>query len=268
MDKNTAKSVKLNKGEVCVYDFGEVKLYAYKTNDFIDNEVFIITKNSKGIVIELPCFYDNIKELTEYLAKENIDVVAKLVAYHGAGASFLPDVPAYGTASSVAYNSNGGGAALVANFKTTFGDISDASICNADNILDDGDFEIAGIKLVITSNSEAFDVEIPEINCVYTHMLGHDCHSIVAGCSHADGIIEKLNYYISKDFNLVLTSHYTPENLKDVKTKIDYLKDLKNIADACTNAEEMKKAVSEKYPEYSGMNYLDMTVGFFFPTKS
>lgn len=93
-------------------------------------------------------------------------------------------------------------------------------------------------------------------------------NSIVAGCSHADGIIEKLNYYISKDFNLVLTSHYTPENLKDVKTKIDYLKDLKNIADACTNAEEMKKAVSEKYPEYSGMNYLDMTVGFFFPTKS
>ncbi len=66
----------------------------------------------------------------------------------------------------------------------------------------------------------------------------------------------------------MLTSHYTPENLKDVKTKIDYLKDLKNIADACTNAEEMKKAVSEKYPEYSGMNYLDMTVGFFFPTKS
>ena len=41
-----------------------------------------------------------------------------------------------------------------------------------------------------------------------------------------------------------------------------------NIADACTNAEEMKKAVSEKYPEYSGLNYLDMTVGFFFPTKS
>ena len=77
-----------------------------------------------------------------------------------------------------------------------------------------------------------------------------------------------MNYYISKDFNLVLTSHYTPENLKDVKTKIDYLKDLKNISNACTNAEEMKKAVSEKYPEYSGMNYLDMTVGIFFPTKS
>ena len=27
----------------------------------------------------------------------------------------------------------------------------------------------------------------------------------------------------------------------------------------------MKAKVQAKYPDYSGLNYLDMTVGFFFP---
>ena len=44
MNKNTFTAVKLSKGEVNVYDFGTVKLHAYKTNDFIDNEVFIVEK--------------------------------------------------------------------------------------------------------------------------------------------------------------------------------------------------------------------------------
>ena len=267
MNKNTYKSVKLAKGEVNVYDFGRARLHAYQTHDLIDDEVFIIEKNSRGVVIELPCFHDNISELTDYLKGENIAVESKLVAYHGAGATFLPEVPAYGTESSVAYNTNGGGAALVSNFKAAFGDIFDASICQPEHILADGEAELAGIRFVIRSNAEAYDVEIPELNCVYTHMMGHDCHSIVAGCPHADGIISQLNCYIRKGFDLVLTSHYTPEDLKDAQTKINYLNDLKEIACECESADEMKTRVTEKYPEYSGMNYLDMTVGFFFPAK-
>ena len=89
-------------------------------------------------------------------------------------------------------------------------------------------------------NAEAFDLEIPEINCVYTHMMGHDCHSIVAGCPHADGIISQLNYYIRKGFDLVLTAHYTPEDLKDAQTKVDYLTNLKEIALESESADEMK----------------------------
>lgn len=67
MNKNTFTTVTLNKGEMNVYDFGGIKLHAYKTNDFIDDEVFIVEKNGKAVIIESPCFFDNIKELTEYL---------------------------------------------------------------------------------------------------------------------------------------------------------------------------------------------------------
>lgn len=267
MNKTADRNVALDKGRVDVYTKNGVTLYAYQTRDLIDNEVFVLAKKGRGVVIELPCFFDNIRELTDFLKSEGVTVEAKFVAYHAAGASFLPEVPAYGTESSVAYNTTGGGAGLVANFKNAFGDSFDPAICEVDYVLEEGEIELAGIRFVVKPNAEAFDLEILEINCVYTHMMGHDCHSIVAGCPHADGIISQLNYYIRKGFDLVLTAHYTPEDLKDAQTKVDYLTNLKEIALESESADEMKAKVQEQYPDYSGMNYLDMTVGFFFPNK-
>lgn len=96
-------------------------------------------------------------------------------------------------------------------------------------------------------------------------MLGHDCHSIVAGEGHANAIIAQLKGYKDKGYNLVLSSHYTPETLKDVDTKIAYLEELKVIARDSKDINDFKDKVKAKYPEYSGLNYLDMTAGFFFP---
>ena len=44
MNKNTYQTVKLDKGEMHIYDFGAVKLHAYQTNDPIDDEVFLVEK--------------------------------------------------------------------------------------------------------------------------------------------------------------------------------------------------------------------------------
>ena len=168
MNKTAERTVALGKGRVDIYTENGVTLYAYQTRDAIDDEVFILAKAGRGVVIELPCFYDNIRELTDFLAAEGIRVEGKLVAYHAAGASFLPQTPAYGTASSVAYNTTGGGAALVANFKNAFGDSFDAGLCPVDHVMEEGETEIAGIRFVVKPNAEAYDLEIPEINCVYT----------------------------------------------------------------------------------------------------
>ena len=262
MNKNTFTTVKLAKGEMNIYDFGSIKLHAYKTNDFIDDEVFIIEKNGKAVMIESPCFFDNIKELTEYL--NDVEVEGVLIAYHGAGAAFLPNVPKYATQNAADYSENGGGKALVDNFTSTFGEIFDHSIHKAANVIGEGKVTIGGIDFEIKQTPEAFDIVIPEINAVYTHMLGHDCHSIVAGAGHADGIIAELQSYMEKGYDLILTSHYTPEDLKDAQTKIDYLENLKKIAADCTDADTFKAKVQKEYPSYSGQNYLDMTAGFFF----
>lgn len=262
MNKNMFTSVKLAKGEVSIYDFNDLKLHAYKTNDFIDDEVFVIEKNSKAVIIESPCFFDNNKELEKYL--KDVEIKGMLIAYHGAGATFLPDVPKYATQNAIDYSKNGGGKTLINNFTETFGESFDSSVHKITNIIGEGTTTIGGIDFIIKQTSEAFDVEIPEINAVYTHMLGHDCHSIIAGSDHANAIIAQMKEYIEKGYDLILTSHYTPEDLKDAETKIAYIENLKEIAANCASAEEFKAEVQKQYPAYSGENYLNMTAGFFF----
>ena len=262
MNKNTFTTVKLAKGEMNIYDFGGIKLHAYKTNDLISDEVFVIEKNGKAVVIEPPCFFENCKELSEYLKDLNVEGI--FVAYHGAGASFMPDVPKYATANAKEYSENGGGKALIDNFANNFGNTFDNSIHKITDIINDGKITVAEIDFIIKQTPDAFDIEIPEINTVYTHMLGHDCHSIVSDSGHADAIILQLKDYIKNGYDLILTSHYTPEDLKDAETKIYYLENLKAIAARCKNADEFKAEVKNNYPDYNGDNYLDMTAGFFF----
>lgn len=262
MNKSTFTSVKLAKGEMNIYDFGRIRLHAYKTNDLIDDEVFIVEKEGRAVILESPCFLDNEGELSGYL--KDMAVEGMLVAYHGAGAAFLPEVPKYATQNAIDYSANGGGKALIDGFAASFGESFDRSVHKITNVLKEGRTTIGGIDFVITKTADAFDVEIPEINAVYTHMLGHDCHSIVAGAAHADGIIAQLRGYIDRGYDLILTSHYTPEDLKDAQTKIDYLENLKTIAAHCTDADSFKAEVQKQYSAYSGRNYLDMTAGFFF----
>ena len=79
-------------------------------------------------------------------------------------------------------------------------------------------------------------------------MLGHDCHSIVAGEGHADAIIKQLKRYKENGYNLVTSSHYTPETLKDVDTKIEYLEELKKIAKNSVDVNDFESKVKTKYP--------------------
>ena len=262
MNKRNFTTVKLSQGEMHIYDFSGVKLHAYQTGDPLADEVFLVEKAGQFVVLESPCFVDSIAALSGYL--EGKTVAGMLAAYHGAGASFLRDVPKYATANAVEYAEKGGGKALIEQFSGAFGTAFDSGIHAVAHVIGVGPVTIGGIEFLIHQTAEAFDVEIPEINAVYTHMLGHDCHSIVAGAGHADGMIAQLKAYIEKGYDLILTSHYTPEDLKDAQAKIDYLERLKAIAASCGDGETFKKEVKRQYPAYSGENYLDMTTGFFF----
>ena len=262
MKKDNYQTVKLEKGEMHIYDFGNIKLHAYRTDDFINDEVFIVEKNGQSVIIESPCFFDNNAVLEKYVSPLN--VVGMLIAYHDAGGSFLPNIPKYATANAKEYGENGGGKALIDNFTNAFGTIFDNRLHKITNIIGKGKVTIGGTDFIITPTDEAYNIVIPEINAVYTHMLGHDCHSIVAGATHADAIIAELQGYIENGYALILTSHYTPEDLKDAQTKIDYLNKLKVIAAKCNNADEFKIEVKRVFPEYGGNNYLDMTANMLF----
>lgn len=245
-----------------VYDFGEIKLHAYKTCDYMSDEVFIIEKNGKAVIIESPCFFDNIVELEKYVTPLNVG--AMLLSYHAAGGSFLKNTPKYGTDNAKIYGEQGGGKMLIDSFYSSFGAAFDNSVHTIDNVLKEGETVICGIEFIITKTREAYDIEIPEINAVYTHMLGHDLHSIVAGENHADEMRAQLESYIKNGVTLILTSHYTPEDLKDAETKINYLAALKQIAKTCSTAQQFKSELKKNFPDYGGENYLDMTADMFY----
>lgn len=142
------RRIDLDKGYVLVYDFENVKVHNYNTADYIDDQVILLEKNNKVVVIESPVFYDNNKELENYIKSLGVELEGVLLAYHMGGGTFLKSAK--------------------------------KSITLAD------------IKMNIIPTNEAFDIEIPEINSLYTHMLGSDCHSIIEGVEQANAMIETL----------------------------------------------------------------------------
>lgn len=265
MKKNAYTTVPVTTGEMRVYTNGDMKLHAYHTGDPIDDQVLVVEKAGQAVVIESPCFVDSIRALTDYLDRAGLKVAGALTAYHMAGATFLPQVKKYATRNADDYGHTGGGKGLIDSFAGTFGDIFDCSVHTVTDYLEPGAVTIGGIELVIVPTQEAFDVEIPGLNVVYTHMLGHDCHSIVAGEGHTDAIIAQLKGYQARGFDLVLTSHYVPEDLADVDVKLAYLERIKAIAAQSADRAAFQTAVEREFPQYSGGNYLEMTAGMFFP---
>lgn len=258
------KKINLNKGYVLIYDFGNIKVHNYNTRDYIDDQVILLEKNNKLVVIESPAFYDNNKELESYIESLNLKLDGVLLSYHMGGGTFLENSKKYATHNADEYGHIGGGKTLVDNFAKTFGESFDNSVHRVTDYINDGKITLADIEMNVIPTSEGYDIEILEINSIYTHMLGSDSHSIIAGVKHANAMIETLKGYISKNYNLILTSHYIPEDIKAVETKINYIETLLNIASDCNNKEEMINKVKEKYPNYSGLNYLSMTANFFF----
>ena len=260
-----SSKINLKKGFVEIYDFGEIKLHAYQTNDLMNDECYILENDNNLLLVEFPAFYDNLEEFEKYVKGLNKNIVGKVFSDHPNGGTILKDIKGYASEGTIKSMKEGTINNLVTGFKTSFGGNFAKEYHEITDILKDNTVNIGGFELNITYHDENIEIEFPQINCIYTHMLGHDCHSIVAGEGHADVIISQLNGYKEKGYNLILSSHYVPETISDVETKIDYLKNIKIIAKQSKNINEFKENVKVKYPEYSGLNYLDMTAGFFFP---
>lgn len=257
--------IDLEKGFIEIYNFGEIKLHAYQTNDLMNDESYILENNDNLLLIEFPAFYDNLEEFEKYVKGLGKNIVGKVFSDHPNGATCFKNIPGYASEGTIKSMKQGTINGLVTVFEKSFGGKFAKEYHEITNILKEPNVNIGGFELNITYHDENIEIEFPQINCVYTHMLGHDCHSIVAGENHADVIIEQLKKYKEKGYNLILSSHYIPETLKDVDVKIAYLEDLKVIAKNSNSKEDFESNVKSKYINYSGLNYLDMTAGFFFP---
>lgn len=59
--------VNLKNGFVEIYDFGNIKLHAYQTNDLMNDESYILENEENILLVEFPAFYDNLGEFEEKL---------------------------------------------------------------------------------------------------------------------------------------------------------------------------------------------------------
>lgn len=206
-----------------------------------------------------------ITKIENYVKGLNKNIFGKVFSDHPNGGTILNNVKGYASEGTIKSMKEGTIHNFITGFEKSFNGAFAKEFHEITDVLKDEKVNIGGFELKIIYHDENIEIEFPQIGCVYIHMLGHDCHSIVAGGNHANVIIEQLKRYKENGYNLVLSSHYTPETLKDVDTKIAYLEELKDLANESKDAADFENKDKAKYPEYSGLNYLDMTAGFFFP---
>lgn len=132
------KKIDLAKGYILVYDFGDVKVHNYNTADYIDDQVVLLEKNNKLVVIEQPAFYDNVKELEEYIKSLKVELTGILLSYHMGGGTFLGNAKKYATHQTDEYGHIKGGKALIDNFRATFGASFDSHIHDIQIVSYDG----------------------------------------------------------------------------------------------------------------------------------
>jgi len=258
---------KLEIGTIKTYDFGNIKLNAYLTNDVLNDVTYIVEKGDNVVIIEGTAFHNNVDELAEYIKLSGKNIAGALMAYHPNGYDkFHTDV--YATENAVnSWQQGGSIRSLVDGFVVTFGDgIATEMPQTAKTITAGQNITLGEIEFhIIEAGDDAYSVEIPEINCIYRHMMGSKCHNILTSLEHIDAMIAEMKQYKQKNYALILTSHYEPETLSAVDEKINYLETVKQIALQSNNAEEFKTNVKQKFADYTGENYIDMTAGFLFP---
>lgn len=261
------KEVKeLGVGIVQVFDFGDVKLHAYITQDALADVSYLLETASSLIGIESPAFTANLDEYAQYIVDLGKPMRNLLIAYHPTGADYYKDVHVLGTKSAQTSHQEGGSIkGLVDSFVGVFGESFDNNIAKITDMIEPGNVTVDGIDFVITATTDAYDIEIPAINSVFTHMMGSDVHNILATTDQIDTMIATLKEYQAKGYDLVLTSHYQPEPIDAVATKITYLEKAKELIASSDSAAAFTAAMQGAFPNYSGVNYLEMSAGILFP---
>lgn len=263
----TVSESALNTGSVTVYDYGEMKLHTYATGDALGDEAYIVEGADALVGIELPGFTDGLDAWQTYVNELGKPMNDLFIADHATGASYVEGMNIYGTQSAQESIASGETFATTQGLYETFGDDfhGGPEMVQVNHVVEPGTVDIAGIEFRVIDRGYTYDLEIPAMNVVYTHMLGKTSHSIMTSEAHMDSMLSILHEYQSAGYDMILSAHCPPEGQDAVSEKISYVEHAKEFAAGSTNAEEFMSAMGEAYPDYSGQNYLEMTAGYLFP---
>jgi len=264
-DTPTTSTVKLASGSVTVYHYGDVNLHVYNSEDALGDVAYIVEGKDALVGIELPSFsagLDAWKGYVQSLGKPMDDI---FLDAHVTGASYVSGMNIYGTQAAKDAIASGSTFATTDGLYQTFGsDFHGGEDMAQINTVVSGKVTVGGIEFNVIDRGDTYDLEIPSINVVYTHMLGKTVHSIMPSTAAMDAILDTLHDYQNKGYAMVLSGHSTPEGQDAVTEKIAYVQKAKELAASCTTADEFKAAMKKAFPNYAGDNYLEMTAGYLF----
>ena len=261
----TIHDAAVESGSVTVYDFGASKLHVYNTGDALGDVAYIVEGKDALIGIELPSFTANLDAWQNYIAGLDKPMNDLFLCDHATGASYVEGMNVYGTQGAQNSIASGSTYATTQGLYETFGDDfhGGADLANINKVVS-GTVTVAGIDFNLIDCGETYDLEIPSMNAVYTHMLGKTCHSILTSTAHMDSMIETLKGYQSAGYDMILSAHSGVEGQDAVAEKIAYVEKAKELAASCDNAEAFMTAMKEAFPDYIGENYLEMSAGYLY----
>lgn len=261
----TIHDAAVESGSVTVYDFGASKLHVYNTGDALGDVAYIVEGKDALIGIELPSFTANLDAWQNYIAGLDKPMNDIFLCDHATGASYVEGMNVYGTQGAQDSIASGSTYATTQGLYETFGDDfhGGADLANINKVVS-GTVTVAGIDFNLIDCGETYDLEIPSMNAVYTHMLGKTCHSILTSTAHMDSMIETLKGYQSAGYDMILSAHSGVEGQDAVAEKIAYVEKAKELAASYDNAEAFMTAMKEAFPDYIGENYLEMSVGYLY----
>lgn len=255
---------KLDHGLVRVYDFGSLKLHAYQTDDPMGDECFILETGKNLVGLESPAFLPNIADWRQYAEELGKPLTDVLIAYHPAGGKWYGNARSHATEGAVKAMTTGATRELTESLGKAMGKEFITEIPKIDSVVKGGENTVGGIVFEITEAGDGYDVAIPSVGVVYTHMLGADTHSILVGVEHMDKVISTLQSFKAKGYRMILSSHHAPESLSDVDTKIAYVVKARELAGLSKTKEDFTHRMKEAFPGYQGEQYLEMTAKSLF----
>ena len=263
--KPSVKEVSLESGSVTVYDYGDTKLHAFLTGDALADVAYIVESKDALVGIELPSFTEGLDAWQDYIADLDKPMNDIFLCSHAAGASYIEGMKVYGTEGAKESISAGSAYATTQGLYETFGDDfhGGADIASINTVVS-GKVTVGGIDFNLIDHGESYDLEIPALNAVYTHMLGKTSHSILVSLGQMDSLLDTLKGYQDAGYDMILTSHGGIEGQDAVTEKIAYVEKTKELAQTNDTAEDFIAAMKEAFPDYSGENYLEMTAGYLY----
>lgn len=262
-----ASEVPLKSGSVTIYDFGDTKLHVYASGDALGDVAYIVEGEDALVGIELPSFTDGLDAWKEYVFNLGKPMNDIFLCDHVTGGSYVTDMNVMGTQGAKDSIAAGTTYATTEGLYETFGsDFHGGPDMAYINTVVSGTVTVAGIDFNLIDHGETYDLEIPSMNAVYTHMLGKNSHSILTSTAHMDSMIETLKGYQSAGYDMILTAHSGVEEQDAVTEKIRYVEKAKELAADNDNADDFMTAMEEAFPDYTGENYLEMSAGYLFPS--